>query len=218
MKKRTKILVCVLAGIILLAAALCVLCLSRTSGFYSEKQHLSRIQKRAEAHFLGEESEYTSLEVYPLYNEDEKLEYALIELQPQGYMYVHINKSDFFEWLGTASMYTMSQDTPTNCSWTPYRVKDGKEEPFTDENGEPIEYFDSYFKVAGIENERRYILRTPSYENAPKSSSDLIPAVKRGEQYLDLVDGELIDYKPGVYSPTFANGNFIFICKSYFDL
>ena len=43
---------------ILLAAGLGLLYWSRTSGFYSEEQHLTRVRKRAEARFLGEDSEY----------------------------------------------------------------------------------------------------------------------------------------------------------------
>lgn len=214
MKKRTKILVCVMAGVVLLAVALCVLCLSRTAGFYSEKQHLSRVRTRAEERFLGEGSEYTGLEVYPLYNEDDKLEYVLIELAPQGFMYVQINDSDFFEWLGGVSMYTMSDLAPT--AWSPYRITEGDRELFQDESGEPISYFESHFKVAKIENERRYLLRTPISEGG--SSNALIPAVKRGEQYLDLVDGELINYEQGVYSATYATGYIHFIPKVGFDL
>lgn len=217
MKKKTKILACVLAVVMLFVAALCVWCWSRTSSFYSEKQHMKRVTRRAEERFLGEGSEYTGLEVYPLYNEDEKLEYMLIELQPQGFMYVRINDSAFLEWFGGVSMYTMSGDTPT--AWTPYHMNEGKKEPLTNDDGEPIKYFESHFKVAGIENERRYLLRTPTYENAKlKSSSYLIAAVKRGEQYLNLVDGELIDYEPGIYSAAYISAGISFISKEYFNL
>ena len=45
-----------------------------------------------------------------------------------------------------------------------------------------------------------------------------IPAVKRGEQYLNLVDGNLMDYEPGMESATYAVANIIFISKSAFDL
>ena len=90
------------------------------------------------------------------------------------------------------------------------------QEFFRDENGEIIEYRESHFKVAGIENERRYLLRTPL--NADGSSTALIPAVKRGEQYLDLVDGELINYEQGVYSVTYATGGIHFIPKLNFNL
>ena len=205
MKKRTKILTCVLAVLLalMMRAAPVLLVCSQYRDFYTDSQHLARIQSRAERRYLGEGSEYTGLTVYPLYSEEEELEYALIELQPQGFMYVRINDTAIFEWLGAASMYTMSNKTPT--AWTPYRIVEGNEVAFTDENGEPISYSESHFKVAGIEDERRYLL------------GGEIPAVKRGEQYLDLVDGELIDYEPNTYSGTYA-GACCFIGKSYFDL
>ena len=38
------------------------------------------------------------------------------------------------------------------------------------------------------------------------------------QQYLDLVDGELINYEQGVYSATYATAEIHFIGKAYFDL
>ncbi len=208
-KRAVKIVACVLAVLLalMMRAAPVLLVWSQFSDFYTESQHLARVQRRAERRYLGEGSEYTGLTVYPLYNEEEELEYALIELQPQGFMYVIIRDVDL-SFLGGMSMYTRSDETPT--AWTPYRKVDGKEVAFTDENGEPICYSESHFKVAGIENERRYLLRTPS---------GYIPAVKRGEQYLDLVDGKLIDYDPNAHSGTYASAGIIFWAMgSYLDL
>ena len=85
-----------------------------------------------------------------------------------------------------------------------------------DENGQVFTYYDSHFKVAGIENERRYFLWTDLTITLGRGSG-LIPAVKRGEQYLDLVDGEIIDYNPGMES-MYAIADIGFINKSYFDL
>lgn len=196
----------------------------------SEDRHIARVRKLAEERYLGENSEYTGLEVYPLYNENDELRYMLIELEPQGFMYVRINEGVRLEWLGGVSRYTMSETKP--CSWIPYRVKEGwKEEVidengnavlyenmelFRDENGKAIVYHESHFKVAGIENEARYLLATPM--SADGSSFALIPAVKRGEQYLDLVDGALIDYESGKYSPSYATAGIRFVQKSTFDL
>ena len=44
-----------------------------------------------------------------------------------------------------------------------------------------------------------------------------IPAVKRGEKYLDLVNGEMIDYTPGMES-IYAVADIGFINKPDFDL
>ncbi len=42
-------------------------------------------------------------------------------------------------------------------------------------------------------------------------------AVKRGDQYLNLADGALIDYTPGMES-AYATADIAFINKSNFDL
>ena len=195
------------------------------SNFFSDEQHMQRITKRAEERFLGEDSEYTGLEVYPIYNEYDKLKYALIEFEPQGFVYVYISEREY-PW---SSMYSLS-DTESE-SWIPYRVKEGAQEEIVDidgklygstnceyirdENGQVIIYKESHFKVAGIENERRYFLSTAC---AVLGYTDgLIPAVKCGEKYLDLVDGALIDYTPGMKS-TYAIAELGFIKKAHCSL
>ncbi len=205
-----KILACALALVVLVGAALCVWVVM-DARVYTEEQHLYRIRKRAERRFLGEGSAYTGLEVYPLYDENDEFHYALIEFEPQGFIYVEVNSACFI----SPGMYLLADFEPT--PWAPYsvafeeatnakgeNVRVRKEVPLLDENGEQIRYSQSHFKVAGIADERRYLLCTPAFEGS--DSSRLIPAVKRGGQYLDLVDGALIDYAPGVYSETFASG------------
>ncbi len=226
-KKKAAILAIVLSLVVVVVAALAVFVCSRYSWFYSEEQHLERITERAEERFLGEGSEYTDLEVYPVYNEHEELEYALIELAPQGYMYVHIADVDY-PW---KDIYTMSSDEHYEAyydkpiRWSPFRMveeigDDGlpiegsyKRSLFVDENGEPIVYHESPFKVAGIENERRYLLST---------TRGVIPAVKRGDDvYLDLIDGALIEYDPADAEhdyPAYASCDIGFIAKPDFDL
>ena len=228
MKKITKFYVCIIAVVSLTAAGLCTGC---SSGFYSEEQHIQRVRERAEERYLGEGSEYTGLEVYPVYNEYDELKYMLIELEPQGFMYVRIEKDSTFEWLSGVGMYLCSELEPV--SWMPYRVKEGMREEvvdenghtsiytdrelFRDENGNAIIYHQSHFKVAGIENERRYLLSIVSVSHGSGSDA-LIPAVKRGDQYLNLVDGTLIDYEPGMQSATYAVEYLYFIPKPDFDL
>lgn len=94
--------------------------------------------------------------------------------------------------------------------------KSSNREYIRDENGQVIIYYESHFKVAGIENERRYFLSTiPTVYIG--YSRGMIPAVKRGEQYLDLVDGTMIDYTPGMES-AYAIAQIAFINKANFDL
>ncbi len=203
-----------------------MLILASYSWFYTDAMHIKRIKKRAEKLYLGADSQYTGLEVYPIYNEYDELNYALIEFEPQGFIYVHI-EDQAYPWKG---MYTRSSTEPK--SWMPYRVKEGAREDVVDadgnliyqttnreyirdENGQVFIYNESHFKVAGIENERRYFLSTAC---AVLGYTDgLIPAVKCGEKYLDLVDGALIDYTPGMKS-TYAIAELGFINKAHFDL
>ena len=193
---------------------------------YTEEEHVARVTERAKERFLGEGSEYTGLEVYPVYNEYDELNYMLIEFQPQGFLYVLIDREQF-PW----KMYTLSNMQPE--SWMPYRVNEGAQEDvygadgnllaqavnreyIRDENGQAVIYYESHFKAAGIEGERRYLLTTEVAEFLGGGSS-WIPAVKRGERYLDLVDGALIDYTPGMVS-AYATADIAFINKPDFTL
>ena len=224
MRKFTRIGACLVSILLLIAAGLCVGC---SSDMYSEEKHMQRIRERAEERFLGEDSEYTGLEVYPIYNEYDELKYALIEFEPQGFVYVYISERAY-PW---SSMYSLS-DTESE-SWMPYRIKEGVNEEIVDasgnviaqsfnqefirdENGQVIIYNESHFKVAGIENERRYFLSTELTVYIGLNRG-WIPAVKRGEQYLDLVDGAMIDYTPGMES-AYAIAEIGFINNTGFDL
>lgn len=221
---------CKMAAALLSFALLLGMLLSLSScraSSYTEEEHVARVTERAKERFLGEGSEYTGLEVFPVYNEYDELRYMLIEFQPQGFLYVLIDREQF-PW----KMYTLSNMQPE--SWMPYRVKEGAQEDvygadgnllaqavnreyIRDENGQAIIYYESHFKAAGIEGERRYLLTTEVAEFLGGGSS-WIPAVKRGEQYLDLVDGALIDYTPGMESSSYAVELLYFIPKPDFDL
>ncbi len=224
MKTRTKVFACVAAAGTVVFAGLFA---SSFSSMYSEERHIQRITKRAEERFLGEGSTYTGLEVHPVYTENDELRYALIEFEPQGFVYVSIGERAY-PWKG---MYTLS-DTESE-SWMPYRVKEGAREDIydadgnllyqttnrefiRDENGQVIIYNESPFKVAGIKDERRYLLKMNRTESLG-GGGFWIPAVKRGEQYLNLVDGALIDYTPDMES-AYAGIDIGFINKSNFDL
>ncbi|HJA02596.1 MAG TPA: hypothetical protein H9797_04360 [Candidatus Gallimonas gallistercoris] len=221
---------CKMAAALLSFALLLGMLLSLSScraSSYTEEEHIARVTERAKERFLGEGSEYTGLEVYPVYNEYDELKYMLIEFQSQGFLYVLIDREQF-PW----KMYTLSNIHPE--SWMPYRVKEGAQEDvydadgnllvqavdreyIRDESGQAVIYHESHFKAAGIEGERRYLLTTEAAEFLGGGSS-WIPAVKRGEQYLDLVDGALIDYTPGMESSSYAVELLYFIPKPDFDL
>ena len=137
MKKVSKVFACIAAGVSLVAASLCTGC---TAGSYTEEQHIQRVTARAEERFLGEGSEYTGLEVYPIYNEYDELNYMLIELEPQGFVYVLIRDDVTFEWISGVGMYLCSELEPE--SWIPYRVHEGMREEVVDEDGHTTYYTD----------------------------------------------------------------------------
>ena len=193
MKKVSKVFACIAAGVSLIAASLCTGC----TGMYSEEQHIQRVTARAEERFLGEGSEYTGLEVYPLYNEYDELAYMLIELQPQGFVYVCINDQPWLD------MYAVPIDFEPNRLWRPYVFEEGVVTTITDEetgemetwedkrvlqdeNGAYYGFHVSHFRAANIRDERRYFI--------PVSDGNMMPAVKRGDMYLNLVSWQEVPY------------------------
>ena len=88
---------CKMAAALLSFALLLGMLLSLSScraSSYTEEEHIARVTERARERFLGEGSEYTGLEVYPVYNEYDELNYMLIEFQPQGFCMCISPKSD----------------------------------------------------------------------------------------------------------------------------
>lgn len=224
LRKIIRMYACFSSSILLVVAALYTGC---SSNIYNGEQHIQEIRERAEERYLGKGSAYTALEVYPIYDERDEVAYALIEFEPRGFIYVCINDQEY-PW---RSMYTLSSLEPE--SWMPYRVKEGaledildvdgniiaqtfNREFFRDDNGQVIVYDESHFKVAGVGNERYYFLSTVLTVYFGHTNG-LIPAVKRGDKYLDLVDGEMIDYTPGMES-AYTVADIEFINKANFDL
>ena len=175
---------------------------------------------------MQEGSKYTSYEVYPVYNEYEELKYFVIDFEPEGYVYILLQKT-----VGRfgRGMYTRSYE---NEFWRPYTYAPGAECTVPDENGKMITYKDvmfkqdengnyygfrvSHFKAAKIENERRYLLQI--YNGEGSSKRGLIPAVKRGDKYLNLVSWEEFEFYPGLQSDECSYADILFIGKPEFDL
>ena len=158
--------------IILITIPTTIMC--RSSCMYSEKGHYRRIQKRIEERFIetGVHKEY---ELYPLYDENDKLKYFVVDF-PTNYHIIRINKYDL-GCLGV-SMYTLSINNP----WQRYVLENGEKVYEKDEDGNDIFYNQSPYKVAGIKDEKRYLIKIRQGSN-----SDFVPAVKRGDKYLNLI-------------------------------
>ncbi len=87
-------------------------------------------------------------------------------------------------------------------------------ETYQDSDGTSIINYNSHFYEAGIEDETRYLLEVTT---AGSSTSYLVPAVKRGDLYLNLVSMELFEYQPIVDEPL-ESASIAFVNKSYFSL
>ena len=158
--------------IILITIPTTIMC--RSSCMYSEKGHYRRIKKRIEERFIetGVHKEY---ELYPLYDEEDKLRYFVVDF-PTNYHIIRINKYDL-GCLGV-SMYTLFETDP----WQRYVLENGEKVCEKDKDGNDIFYNQSPYKVAGIKDEKRYLIKIRQGSN-----SDYVPAVKRGDKYLNLI-------------------------------
>lgn len=209
-----RVLYTALAAVAVLA--ICAPFMAGCSSMYSEEKHIERVSKRVEKRYMGENSPYTDLTVYPLYDENDKLGYFVVEFEPYGYEYIKINK---YADVGCNlfCMYTKSTTGTTPNLWrrwkTDAEVENGQNWQYnkrysegwveTDESGEIIEYRDSHFKVADIRDEKRHLLKVNQ-----DGHSEYIPAVRRGEKWLNLVsmEEEIYDFSVEYESCVFAYG------------
>lgn len=193
---------------------------------YTEEEHLQRVSDLVEKRYMQEGSEYTSYEVHPVYNENDELEYFIVDFEPEGYVYVQMSEVVTIVSVGMYVRYR-----PENEFWRPYTYAPGTECTVPDENGEMVTYEDimfkqdengnyygfriSHFKAANIANEKRYLLRIYT-----KSGSflGLVPAVKRGDKYLNLVSWEEMEFYPGLKSDDCVVSGIHFIPKPEFEL
>ena len=214
-KKKIVILCVVLAVVIALLAILGVRIIKGSSWAYTEEQHLQRISKLVEKRYMGEKSEYTSYEVFPLYDQNEKMKYCIVEFEPCGFVWVKINDFAFLKSLYTRDEEFISRD------WSRYEYidttksldSDKNKKWETDESGERIYYKVSPYKAAGVKDEKRYLITIKQ-----ESYYTTIPAVKHGDKFLNLMDMKEFEYveesKIFIY-PYFSTG---FPPKSFFDL
>ncbi len=158
--------------IILITIPTTIMC--RSSCMYSEKGHYRRIKKKIEERFIetGVHKEY---ELYPLYDEEDKLRYFVVDF-PTNYHIIRINKYDL-GCLGV-SMYTLFETDP----WQRYVLENGEKVCEKDKDGNDIFYNQSPYKVAGIKDEKRYLMCVQQ-----DSNFNYVPAVKRGDKYLNLI-------------------------------
>ena len=187
------------------------------ASYYTEEQHLKRISELVEKRHENGGFYYTSYELFPLYDQNEEMHYCIVEFKPYGFVWIKINERNL-NYKGLNGMYTRCEVD----GWSRYEYIDttqtsSSEDSIkweTNEAGERIYYKDSPYKVADIKDEKRYFLTIKQ----GKYRDTLIPAVKRGDKYLNLMDMKEFKYIPE--SATFAYPYFgtYFVPKSHFDL
>ncbi len=214
--KKKKIVLCVmLAVVIALLAILGVRIAKRSSWGYTEEQHLQKISELVEKRYMSGKYDFTSYEITPLYDKNEKLHYCVVDFEPYGFVWVRINDFAFLKSLYTRDEEFISRD------WSRYEYidttksldSDKNKKWETDESGERIYYKVSPYKAAGVKDEKRYLITIKQ-----ESYYTTIPAVKHGDKFLNLMDMKEFEYveesKIFIY-PYFSTG---FPPKSFFDL
>lgn len=173
---------------------------------------MERISERVEKRYINDDTRnqtysfITDYNLYPLYDENDKLAYFLIEFEPYGFAFVLLryNASIFNKSMYQVNYYYIKEQ------WQRYRIckdsmesalyegiqwqpkEDGKK-PFkrfeVDQNGNFIEYNISPFKVADVTDQKMYFLNV---------YVGYIPTVKKDGKYFNLISMEEFDYKDGV--------------------
>lgn len=186
---------------------------------YTTEQHIQRITERVDDGFKDwvyeDGSRYTDFEVYPLYDENEELKYFLIEFEPYGFVFVELRHEESidFSWFGfRRSMYGLS-NVYGDETWSPYTIDETTDEPCwdVDENGAKINYNKSPYYVTQNEDERKYLLYCDQ-------SAEYICAIKRGEMFLNLIGGNMIDVSNGDLQKNQPIIFISFIADKRFDL
>lgn len=167
---------------------------ARQASDYTTEQHIQRMSERIEKRFMAEDNgKRTGFEIKPLYNENGMLNIFLVEFEPYGYLYVLVGDelNKVFGWLGfRTSMYTLSDSTIIS-TWSPYTLNPTtfEKEWILDEEGNKIVYDRSPFYVANAGNAKYYLL-----EN---EDGHFIPAIKTGEDFVNLISGKKFRFQNG---------------------
>ena len=211
MKKKITISIISIILIALLAFLISVECINNPN-LYSEEYHIKKITRLAEKKINTTLTSKTGFNVEPLYDNSEKLFGFLVNYEPYGYSIVALHNHFYFTKMLGASMYDegafsslqrykiSNSQTSIVVNGVEWKVSSDKNlaEQYpnalweTDNEGNIITYEkESAYQVAGVMSERKYMLNTQKNNG----SSDYIPAVKRGDKYLNLISMEEFEYK-----------------------
>ncbi|MEG2414002.1 MAG: hypothetical protein RSB61_05050 [Clostridia bacterium] len=163
--------------------------------FYTEAEHLQNVKELMNIRMGENKKDY---EIAPMYDINDELFGFVIDYET-GHCYIEVHNPVYVLKLMGVSMYTFSGSASAWSRFIDYEKNDSvinwqktKNEDLLsdypnrlweiDQNGEPIIYKNSQFKIANITNEKRYFLWVEQ-----KNGSLYIPAVKRGDKYLNLI-------------------------------
>lgn len=154
----------------------------KTKNKYTDEEHIKNVSKIIEEKYLKNDITY---KLRPLYDKNDKLSYFVVDFSNDTYFYIKIQEKDLSAFFGQ-SLYT--KDTADNNSgpWQKYKVieEDGTfvKQWEKDENGNNIYYYNSHFEVANIDTNTKCYLIDDSFNR-------LYPAIKIGNEYLNLITG-----------------------------
>lgn len=183
----------------------------KKSSSYTEEEHIKRISKIIEKDYLDEGVTY---EIRTLYDHNDNLAYFVVDFSNDTYFYIKLEEKDF-SFLWGHSMYV--KDTLGKVSnSSPWRKvkcveRDGEiiEEYEKDELGNDIYYYNSHFKVANIDKDTRcYLIKLFHTQR-------FVPAIKQGDNFLNLITMEEFSYYSKDYFPA---SNISFFSSADFNL
>ena len=176
---------------------------STKASSYTTEEHIQRITSRLDRYdtiggYSGNSPDdyYEDFDVYPLYDANDTIKWFLVEYQPQGFMFVSLHdehplhESLLDKWIGVfSSMYRRGIVYRSNREYYPYIYDPENALPgnnnrvyFYDEEGQRIGYNRSPYFITGKIAEKKYLLET-------SESSEYICAVKRGDEFINLLSG-----------------------------
>jgi hypothetical protein len=155
---------------------------------YTEAEHIQRIAERIQKRYIDadlgwvDREQPTSFEVFPLYDENDKLKYFLVEFESFGFIYILLRdeqRKAFGEIGASTSMYKISASG--NDEWSP--------------NGGETVFNKSPYFVAGIKNERRYLLL--GYIVAAKQGNTFVNLISQAE--VEIINGQTTKEQVGIW-------------------
>lgn len=206
MTKKKKVTISVLVPLaVAFVVTVAIFIRGRRASDYTVEEHVQRISEAVEKRYMRGSQPYTDFDVFPLYDENDRFaNYCVVDFEPYGYLYVLIRDKTGIIPI-THGMYSIAKDPHP---WIRYRIitdENGLREDKvwklgnftsggnsvlveTDKYGREKDNYDSHYKEAGIKDERRYLLKIYGSWN--------IPAVKRGDKYLNLISMLEFDLDP----------------------